>query len=136
MSLDLFTPAVPRERFHPAFETLVTGATEYDKRLLNQWAEGFVDRDGKFVKEFQTTFDSSFWELYLHAVFKKLGMESDFQWSRPDFCIQSPEPFLVEATVALNAQGTPRSAGRSGEVDSSSIKSEESGGTIAATWRG
>lgn len=28
---------------------------------------GFEDRDGKFVKEFQTTFNSSFWELYLFA---------------------------------------------------------------------
>jgi hypothetical protein len=107
MSLDLFTPIVSRERFHPAFETVFNDATEYDKTLLNQWAEGFVDRDGKFVKEFQTTFDSSFWELYLHAALKELGMVADFQWSRPDFCIQSPMPFLVEATVALNAQGTP-----------------------------
>ena len=34
-------------------------------------------------------------------------MECDFRRPRPDFCIHSPEPFLVEAAVALHAQGTP-----------------------------
>ena len=105
MSLSLFTPAVPRDRFHPAFARLLTGGKDCDKKVLADWAEGFVDRDGKFVKEFQTTFDSSFWELYLHAVFKELGMNCDFRWERPDFCISAPIPFLVEATVSSHAQG-------------------------------
>lgn len=107
MSLDLFTPVVPYERFHPAFARVYADADEHDKAVLKQWSEGFVDRDGKFVKEFQTTFDSSFWELYLNAAFNELGFQCDFQKSRPDFCVVTPEPFSVEATVALNAQGSP-----------------------------
>jgi hypothetical protein len=106
MSIDLFVPAVPRERFHPAFERVFLHGTENDKNVLRDWSEGFIDRDGKFAQQFQTTFDSSFWELYLHAVFKELGMRCDFQWRSPDFCISSPDPFTVEATVALHAQGT------------------------------
>lgn len=106
MSLNLFMPAVPPDRFHPAFARLFADAKECDKEVLADWAKEFVDRDGKFVKEFQTTFDSSFWEIYLHAVFKELGMKCDFQWKRPDFCISSPIPFVIEATVALHAQGT------------------------------
>jgi hypothetical protein len=107
MSLDLFTPVVTRERFHPAFAKLVAGATDYDKKLLAGWAEGFMDRDKKFVMEFQTSFDSSFWELYLHAAFKELGMACDFSKPRPDFCIHSPQDVLVEAAVASNALGAP-----------------------------
>jgi hypothetical protein len=106
MSIDLFLPVVPPERFHPAFEHVFLNGTENDKNVLRSWSDGFVDRDGKFVQEFQTTFDSSFWELYLYAVFKELGMRCDFQWPSPDFCISSPDPFTVEATVALHAQGT------------------------------
>lgn len=106
MSLDLFTPTVPPVRFHPAFATLFADAKECDKKVLADWAQGFIDRDNKFVQEFQTSFDSSFWELYLHAAFKELGMSCDFRWERPDFCITSPAPFVVEATVSLHAQGT------------------------------
>lgn len=107
MNLDLFTPVISSERFHPAFNKVLNPPNMHDKKVLNDWADGFVDRDGKFVKEFQTTFDSAFWELYLHAAFKELGMECDFRWPRPDFCIRTPEQFVVEASVALNAQGTP-----------------------------
>jgi hypothetical protein len=39
--------------------------------VLTDWARGFIDRDGKFVKEFQTTFNSCFWELYVYAVLKR-----------------------------------------------------------------
>ncbi|MFZ1219518.1 MAG: hypothetical protein WAO00_09505 [Chthoniobacterales bacterium] len=106
MALDLFTPVVPEERFHQSFRRVLSRPTPYDKAILAQWADGFIDRDGKFVREFQTSFDSSFWELYLHAAFKELGMACDFQWARPDFCIRLPKPFSVEASVALNAQGT------------------------------
>jgi hypothetical protein len=106
MGLDLFTPVVHPDRFHPAFKKITERPSSYDGKVLNDWAEGFVDRDGKFVKEFQTTFDSAFWELYLHATLKELGIECDFRWSRPDFCIRSPEPFVVEAAVAVHARGT------------------------------
>lgn len=104
--MDLFTPLVPPHRFHPAFAKLQSHASDYEKQTFAGWAEGFVDRDGKFVKELQTTFDSSFWEIYLHAVLKDIGCVCDFQWDRPDFCITSPTPFVLEATVALHAQGT------------------------------
>ncbi len=107
MALDLFTPVVPPERFHRGFKNIIERPNLSDRTVLNEWADGFVDRDGKFVKEFQTTFDSAFWELYLHAALKELEMECDFRWSRPDFCIRAPEPFAVEAAIALHALGTP-----------------------------
>ena len=103
--MDLFTPIVDPSRFHPAFSNVKTLYNRYEEEVLEQWAEGFVDRDGKFVTEFQTTFDSSFWELYLNAVLKDLGCTIDFSFHRPDFCITEPFPFSIEATVALHVSG-------------------------------
>lgn len=107
MDLDLFTPIVPVANFHPAFAQIVQHQLPYERKVLNQWAEDFVDRDGKFVKEFQTSFDSSFWELYLFAAFKELGMRCDLTKTRPDFCVMRPDEFLIEAVVSLHAEGAP-----------------------------
>jgi len=74
--------------------------------VLNEWARGFKDRDGKFVKEFQTTFDSSFWELYLFAVMKHFELEVDFSLNSPDFVIANHGRINVEATVASHPQGS------------------------------
>ena len=103
--MELFTPVVSPDKFHPAFANLQKFPNPYNEQVLSDWADGFVDRDGKFVKEFQTSFDSSFWELYLHGVLKELGAKVDFSHSSPDFCISAPFRFNIEATVALHAQG-------------------------------
>lgn len=105
--MELFTPIVPPERYHPNFARLVGKPNVYDRAVLANWAEGFVDRDGKFVGEFQTTFNSCFWELYLHAVLKDADCKIDFAHHAPDFVVTDPVPFVVEATVALNAKDAP-----------------------------
>jgi hypothetical protein len=104
--MDLFTPIVSPEKFHPNFANISLQKNPHDQAVLSQWAEGFVDRDGKFVGEFQTTFNSSFWELYLHAILKEAGCSIDFSHHAPDFVVTDPVPFVVEATVALNAKGS------------------------------
>lgn len=76
------------------------------KKQLEKWFEGFEDRDNKIVKEFQTTFHSTFWEIYLHAVFKEIGFEIDFSYDRPDFILKdTPSNIMVEATVANIKEG-------------------------------
>jgi hypothetical protein len=65
--------------------------------------DGFVDRDGKIIKEFQTTFNSNFWELYLFSIFKKWNLSIDFGYQIPDFNITSPFAISVEAVIANNA---------------------------------
>lgn len=102
--MDLFTPIVPPERYHPNFANCMSRRNPYAEALLSKWAEGFVDRDGKFVEEFRKTFNSCFWELYLHAVLKDVGCKIDFSHHAPDFVVIDPVPFVVEATVALNAK--------------------------------
>jgi hypothetical protein len=108
--MDLFTPLVSEETQHPNFRTISRYTNTFNQDVLNEWARGFKDRDGKFVKEFQTTFDSSLWELYLFAVMRHFQLEVNFSFSAPDFVITNHDGINVEATVACHAQGsTPES---------------------------
>ncbi len=91
--MDLFTPVVPAERQHPIFRMLLDPSNAPERAVLESWAVDFADRDGKFITEFQTTFESSFWELYLHATLKSLGMCLDYSFHAPDFVVTAPVPF-------------------------------------------
>lgn len=102
--MNLFEPIVSAAQHHPNFKNLLRMGNRFTLDVLNDWAQGFIDRDGKFVTEFQMTFNSSFWELYLHAVLKKYDMPVDFTKASPDFCLPS-KGFNIEATVASSAQG-------------------------------
>jgi hypothetical protein len=78
--MDLFTPVVSEETQHPNFRMITKYANTFNCDVLNEWARGFKDRDGKFVKEFQL------WELYLFAVMKHFHLEVDFSFNVPEFC--------------------------------------------------
>ncbi|ACK71649.1 hypothetical protein PCC7424_3249 [Gloeothece citriformis PCC 7424] len=105
--MDLFNPIVPEERQHPHFRFMIQpDFCKPEIEVIKSWADGFIDRDHKFVKEFQTTFNSSFWELYLCACFKELGCTVDFSYETPDFVISSPYgDFIAEATTANEPDG-------------------------------
>jgi hypothetical protein len=109
INMDLFSPIVDASKLHPNFRNLLClgdgfAPDVFAMDVLNDWSHGFVDRDGKFVHEFQTSFNSCFWELYLFAVLKAYGMQVDFSHDRPDFCILGLN-LIIEATVASNSQG-------------------------------
>lgn len=101
--MDLFTPIVSRDKLHPNFKNTLAPTSARVRAVLNEWAKGFRDRDGKFIHEFQTTYNSCFWELYLFAVLKSLGIEVDFSYEAPDF-VCANQPFSVEATIASHAK--------------------------------
>ena len=105
--LDIWTPVVSAERQHQNFKTLRAQSHHTETlSVIQSWTEGFIDRDGKIVKEFQTTFNSSFWEIYLNAAFKDLGFEIDFSHSRPDFSLKKAGIYLTaEATIASHPEG-------------------------------
>ncbi len=99
--INLFEDIAPQEAHHPNYLALKRPNREEFQRVILDWADGFLDRDGRdiFRREFQTTFNSSFWELYLFAVFKNLGWEVDFTKHSPDFYV--PGKYLnIEAVVA------------------------------------
>lgn len=102
--MNLFYSEVEEEKLHKNF--LAIREDSYIKNVLNDWVQGFVDRDNKFVTEFQTTFNSSFWELYLFACFKELKFNVDFRYQSPDFYIKTEnnKEFFVEAVTASNPQ--------------------------------
>lgn len=103
--IDLFTPRVESIRFHPIFAMLLQDQYGPERAVLEAWAEGFRDRDGKFVQEFQTTFESSLWELYLNACLRALGLKIDFAFDSPDFVVTSPTGLIVEGTITAPAAG-------------------------------
>jgi hypothetical protein len=103
--MDLFTPQVPAARQHQVFKMLLQDLHGPERAVLTNWAAGFSDRDGKFVQEFQTTFESAFWELYLNAALRCLDLKPDMSVPSPDFVISSPLRFSIEATIAAPPEG-------------------------------
>jgi hypothetical protein len=103
--IDLFKLAVGEDKLHQNFKALREEKLPYAREVLSNWVNGFVDRDNKVVKEFQTTFNSTFWELYLFSVIKYLKLQVDFTKDRPDFNIIGTDPFCLEATIASNPNG-------------------------------
>lgn len=103
--MELFDLKVEPSHLHPGFKRLLDPNMAAERAVLSTWACGFHDRDKKFVREFQTTFESSLWELYLHAVLKELGQRIDFGHHAPDFLVTSPSCFTIEATIAAPPLG-------------------------------
>ena len=103
MSMDLFTPVVEEAQFHKNFLNTLVHARQPERDVIQSWGQGFPDRDNKFVREFQTTFNSSFWELYLHAVFSDYGFTIDWTHASPDFSLTTPYGEIVIEAVTANA---------------------------------
>ncbi|KAA0228239.1 hypothetical protein FCG40_03120 [Fimbriimonadia bacterium ATM] len=106
--MDLFTPKVDATRFHPNFRTIAEDAHfEPVRTVIGEWADGFPDRDGNFVIEFQTRFNQQLWELYLHKVFNQAGFAPSYDFPSPDYAITvGGANLVVEATTTQAAAGT------------------------------
>jgi hypothetical protein len=100
--MDLFTPVLPPDRLHPNFAHTLASESASVREVLQDWAHGFPDRDRKFVQEFQASYNSCFWELYLFAVLKNLNIALDFAHAAPDF-VAADLPLAIEAVIASNA---------------------------------
>lgn len=107
--MTLFDIIVSEKELNPNFLRIKDDA--YKVKVLNDWAsDEILDRDGKtkFIKEFQTTFNTAFWELYCYNAFKKMGAKFNFEHEYPDFVIEmDKEELVIECTIANNAQNTP-----------------------------
>jgi hypothetical protein len=104
--MEFFDPIVPEEARHPNFVSCLVPGRIGEREVLQEWAEGFPDRDGKLVKEFQTTFNSTFWEIYLYRVFRTYGFEIDWTQKSPDFSLTTDNGgVIVEAVTANAAKG-------------------------------
>lgn len=103
--MDLFKDIAKPERLHPIYKMMKSDEYAPERAVLEDWAKGFIDRDGKFCYEFQTSFEPCLWELYLHAYLKDIGANADFSFKAPDFVVDGNEPFTIEATIAAPPVG-------------------------------
>ena len=96
---DIFDAVVAPSKLNPLF-SIVASLDAYSpaREMIREVFESYVDRDGNFVEQFQTTgFNSRIWELYLHACL----LDSKFSILpsvSPDFIVRKGD-----ATVAIEA---------------------------------
>ena len=103
MKLNLFDniKGVDESKYHPKYLFIKNDPQMcYIRQMLVDWTEGFVDRDGKIVREFQETFHSSFWEIYLYKLLTSAGYKLDQTHPMPDFIINYPFEIYIEAVIA------------------------------------
>ncbi len=103
MAIDLFRPVVSEDRLHPYFRALAHRSFEPARRMLADIAATFNDKDGNFVKDFQTTgFDARLWELYLHAYLCSDGFILDETKDVPDFIATKADRTVFIEAVTVN----------------------------------
>ncbi len=91
------------KKTHPKFEFLLEPCYMAEKALLEEWIGNFKVKDGidKTIKQFQETFHSTFWEVYLNKVFSESGCLILDDITSPDFgLIKGNEKIFVEAVVS------------------------------------
>ena len=100
--VDFFSLVVPANRLNPTFIN-VRELEQYSaaREIIEPMMRWYVDVDGNFVEQFQTTgFNSRLWELYLFAAFSEMGFAIDRIHAVPDFtCVNPLTTFCVEATT-------------------------------------
>lgn len=107
--MDLFDSRFPDPKLHDHFRLIRSDPNYADVLpVIQNWASGLLDRTGecqKFIKEFQSTFNSSMWELYLNRALVDLGCSVDYSKSAPDFFVKGPGEyeFNIEAVVSDQA---------------------------------
>jgi len=104
--MDLFTTKISANKLNPQFKEIYK-KNEYEnvRGVIQSWGNGLLSRNGeqrKFINEFQTTFNSAFWELFLNETFLRLGYSVDYTKVSPDFCVTTPNgyQFNVEAVIS------------------------------------
>ncbi|MCH8800220.1 MAG: hypothetical protein IH963_04850 [Chloroflexi bacterium] len=104
--IDPFLPVVPLAKRNPLFNLIAEhGAYSPARGMIREVHDTFVDLDGNFIEQFQTTgFDARIWELYLRAYL----VDSEFSvlpTNRPDFVVSKSGITLgIEAVTANETQ--------------------------------
>ncbi|HFM2314472.1 TPA: hypothetical protein ACG6U3_000443, partial [Escherichia coli] len=111
--MDLFSTKIAKNKLHESFKQIYQDNTYAPVReVIQSWGRGLLERSGeqtKFVKEFQTTFNSALWELYLNEMFIRLDYSVDYTKDSPDFCVTTPSgyQFNVEAVISDRPHNPP-----------------------------
>jgi len=98
----IFDVKIPKDKQHPYFVRLNNDDSFIPaKKIINNIMPYFIDIDGNFIEQFQTTgFDARIWELYLFSFFIEDYFEIDRRYDRPDFLLSKfGEKIAVEAVI-------------------------------------
>ncbi|QKD71280.1 hypothetical protein HG541_10870 [Proteus terrae subsp. cibarius] len=104
--MDLFSTKIAKNKLNDSFKRIYKDPKFAPVReVIQSWGSGLHQRSSektKFVNEFQTTFNSAFWELYLNEMFIRLGYSIDYTKDSPDFNVTTPSGynFNVEAMIS------------------------------------
>ncbi len=109
-TIDLLTPVLPPEKLNPFFCHLINDKIFLPARsIIREMMPHFVDIDGNFVEQFQSTgFDSRLWELYLNAYLseEELFIQRDYQ--SPDFIVMKyGQTIAIEAVIVGRKENNP-----------------------------
>ncbi|MDR6213229.1 hypothetical protein [Paracidovorax wautersii] len=100
--IDLFTIIAPEDKLHRAFQILQSLDHWIPARgIMTEMMKHYVDVDGNFVEQFQTTaFDSRIWELYLYAALLEMGLFVNKDREAPDFEVhRHGKKVFIEAVI-------------------------------------
>jgi len=102
--VDLFTPIVRREKMNPLFRTLLDHPQWTPAiGIMTEMMRHFVDVDGNFVEQFQTTgFDARLWELYIYAYLKEERLFFNRKYRAPDYVVQKYGHTVCIEAVTVN----------------------------------
>lgn len=102
---DLFSPKVKKTKLCETF-CFVSESPAHSaaRNVINEILPHFLDVDGNFIEQFQTTgFDARLWELYLFCYFNEEGIKINRKYSAPDFLLDdNGREVSVEAVVVAN----------------------------------
>ncbi len=103
--MDLFQKFPRVSNYQPAYRYLRDGARQSAaKRIMQEIAKWVPDRDGNFVRDFQTTgYSARVWELYLYAAMRELNFSIDLDHAVPDFCLSRGEDKVFVEAVTVNS---------------------------------
>lgn len=108
--VSLFDTKLPVEQQHPAFQMLCSRPHWVPARaIMSEMMRHYVDVDGNFVEQFQTTaFDSRIWELYLYAALLELGLFVNKEHEAPDFEVSDGRSkVFIEAVIVGPSPNDP-----------------------------
>lgn len=111
--VDLFTPILPAHKQHLYFTKLSQEEVFVPaKAVINELMPHFVDIDGNFVEQFQSTgFDARLWELYLNTYLNEEQFFFDREYNAPDFIVRkSGKKVAIEAVIVGRKSDNPVTA--------------------------
>lgn len=110
IEIDLFTPVVSIAKQHPYFVRLANEeALSSAKGIISEMMPHFVDIDGNFVEQFQSTgFDSRLWELYVNSYLVEEQLFIDRSKNAPDFLVTKfDQSVAIEAVIVGRKKENP-----------------------------